>query len=77
MADVDHATVWRGALCERPHAAHMDRAKVWRGALCERQHAAAVDRATVWHCKNSIESEALPQKEHSSNSIEFNDFTIF
>ena len=30
--------------------------------------------AAVWHHKNSIESDALPQKEHS---IEFNDFMIF
>ena len=28
----------------------------------------------VWHCKNSIESDTLQQKEYS---IEFNDFTIF
>ena len=45
--------------------------------LCEQQHAADMDRATVWHCTNSIESDILPQKDHSSNSIEFNDFTIF
>ena len=30
--------------------------------------------AAVWHYKNSIESKALPQKEHL---IEFNDFMIF